>query len=53
VDDDVLRTMAVIADASQLAKELSGRFGGLVTALNLSVPYAEDPQTCDDLRPAP
>jgi probable F420-dependent oxidoreductase len=45
IDDEILGTMAVVADASGLAKELSGRFGGLVSALNLNVPYAANPQT--------
>jgi probable F420-dependent oxidoreductase len=43
VDDRVLQAFVVIADASGLAKALSRRFGGLVTSLNVGVPYADDP----------
>jgi len=45
IDDEVLRTFVVIADASVLASELTGRYGGLVSSLTVSVPYADDPET--------
>ncbi len=45
VDDDVLQTFVVVADAGDLANVLRERFGRLVTGLRLNVPYAADPQT--------
>jgi probable F420-dependent oxidoreductase len=45
VDDEMLNTLAVVADAEDLSKVLLDRFGGLVTGLRLNVPYAQDPQT--------
>jgi len=45
IDDEILHTLAVVADADHLAGVLLDRYGGLVTALRLNVPYAEDPET--------
>ncbi|ABW12116.1 luciferase family protein [Parafrankia sp. EAN1pec] len=43
VDDEVLHTLAVVADAGHLADVVRDRFGRLVTGLRLNVPYADDP----------
>jgi probable F420-dependent oxidoreductase len=45
IDDEVLHTLAVVADSAGLAKELADRFGGLVSALHVNLPYADDPET--------
>ncbi|KPM56898.1 F420-dependent oxidoreductase [Frankia sp. R43] len=44
VDDDILHTLAVVADAGSLADVVRDRFGRLVTGLRLNVPYADDPE---------
>lgn len=43
VDDKMLHTFAVVADAATLADVLLERFGGLVNGLRLNVGYAEQP----------
>jgi hypothetical protein len=43
IDDKVLHTFTVVADADHLADVLRGRFGRLVTGLSIGVPYPDDP----------
>ena len=43
LDDEVLNTFAVIADADHLAGEIRRRWGGLAGSVRLNVPYLEDP----------
>ncbi len=44
VDDKMLHTLAVVADAGSLADVLLERYGGLVDGLRLNIPYAEQPE---------
>ncbi len=43
VDDSVLHTLAVVADAGELATVLRERFAALVSGLRLNVPFVDDP----------
>lgn len=45
IDDEVLNTLAVVAEADKLADSLLDRYGNLVSALRINVPYADDPDT--------
>jgi probable F420-dependent oxidoreductase len=44
IDDDVLHTLAVVADADHLAAELRARYGGLVSGLRINVPFLDEPE---------
>jgi probable F420-dependent oxidoreductase len=45
ISDDMVNTLAVVADADKLSDVLLERFGGLVSGLRLNVPYTDDPDT--------
>lgn len=45
IDDDMLNTFAVVAEPEDLSNELRRRYGKLVNALSLKVPYTRDPET--------
>jgi probable F420-dependent oxidoreductase len=45
IDDDVLHTIAVAADASELAKGVRHRYGGIASRVQLGLPYLDDPDT--------
>jgi hypothetical protein len=45
IDDDMINTLAVVADADKLSTVLLDRYGGLVSGLRLNVPYTDDPDS--------
>jgi probable F420-dependent oxidoreductase len=45
IDDEILRTFAVVAEPGQLASELKARYGDLITRLMFYAPYASNPDT--------
>jgi len=45
VDDDILRTFAVVAEPSGVAAGLRSRFGDVVDRLSFYAPYQSDPDT--------
>jgi probable F420-dependent oxidoreductase len=44
IDDEILRTFAVVAEPSAVPGELLGRYGDLFTRMSLYTPYAIDPE---------
>ncbi|HSL59708.1 MAG TPA: LLM class F420-dependent oxidoreductase [Acidimicrobiales bacterium] len=45
IDDDILRTFAVVTEPSGVADGLSGRFGDVVDRVSFYAPYESDPDT--------
>lgn len=45
IDDEILRTFAVVAEPAQLAAGIKERFGDLVTRVMFYAPYQADPDT--------
>jgi probable F420-dependent oxidoreductase len=45
IDDEVLRTFAVVAEPADLASAIAARFGGTVTRMMFYAPYQHDPET--------
>jgi probable F420-dependent oxidoreductase len=56
IDDDILRTFAVVAEPEQVGDELKRRFGGIVDRCSFYAPYKSDPErwraVIDDLKAA-
>ncbi len=44
VDDAMLHTFAVVADADELAEALLARFGGLAERFRLTIPFGDEPE---------
>jgi probable F420-dependent oxidoreductase len=44
IDDEILRTFAVIAEPADVGKAIAARFGGLVDRVSFYAPYQADPE---------
>ncbi len=49
VDDEVLRTIAVVGTPAEVASELHRRYRGIASRLGFSMPYATQPDTVREL----
>ncbi len=45
VDDEILATFAVVAEPSEIAAELSTRYGEIIDRISFYAPYESDPET--------
>ncbi len=56
IDDEILRTFAVVAEPEQVGAELKARYGGVVDRCSFYAPYEADPErwgaVIDDLKRA-
>ncbi len=56
IDDEILRTFAVVAEPEQVGAELARRYGGIVDRCSFYAPYRADPErwraVIDDLKAA-
>jgi probable F420-dependent oxidoreductase len=56
IDDDILRTFAVVGEPEEVGDELKRRFGGIVDRCSFYAPYKSDPErwraVIDDLKAA-
>ncbi|HUA29471.1 MAG TPA: hypothetical protein VMC03_11355 [Streptosporangiaceae bacterium] len=50
IDDEILRTFAVVAEPSAVPGELLRRYGDLFTRMSLYTPYAMDPEATATIR---
>jgi hypothetical protein len=54
IDDDILRTFAVVAEPEAVGAELKRRYAGIVDRCSFYAPYKSDPErwgkVIDDLR---
>ena len=44
IDDDILRTFAVVAEPEGVGAELTRRYGGVVDRCSFYAPYESDPE---------
>jgi len=44
IDDDILRTFAVVAEPEEVGRELRRRYGGVVDRCSFYAPYRSDPE---------